>query len=152
MSRKFTKVRYIKTNIGTRNNRTTCYLKFGISLDKLPFGNLLETLDGFNSIIKDFNIETYELSNEFGDVWHEDFIVGESLGYAYRNSDDNDDPVIGERIAMTRAQQAAYERVTKLYDDIQNLFINYANKYDELAENTLVAMISCKEHINDIVK
>lgn len=152
MSRKFTKVRYIKTNIGTRDDRTTCYLKFGISLEKLPFGNLLETLDGFNSIIKDFNIETYEMSNEFGDVWYEDFIVGESLGYAYRNSEDNNDPVIGERIAMTRAQQAAYERVTKLYDDIQNLFLNYANKYDELAENTLCAMISCKDHINDIVK
>lgn len=152
MSRKFTKVRYIKTNIGTRNDRTTCYLKFGISLEKLPFGNLLETLDEFNSIIKDFNIETYEMSNEFGDVWYEDFIVGESLGYAYRNSADNNDPVIGERIAMTRAQQAAYERVTKLYDDIQKIFLNYANKYDELAENTNSAMISCKEHINDIVK
>ena len=152
MSRKFTKVRYIKTNIGTRDDRTTCYLKFGISLEKLPFGNLLEALDGFDSIIKDFNIETCELSNEFGDVWYEDFIVGESLGYAYRNPDDNNDPVIGERIAMTRAQQAAYERVTKLYDDIQGLFINYANKYDELAENTNSAMISCKEHINDIVK
>ena len=152
MNRKFTKVRYIKTNIGTRDDRTTCYLKFGISLEKLPLGNLLEALDGFNSIIKDFNIETYKLSNDEGDIWYEDFIVGESLGYAYRNPDDNNDPIIGERIAMTRAQQAAYERVTKLYDDIQNLFINYANKYDELAENTSYAMESCKEHINEIVK
>ena len=152
MNRKFTKVRYIKTNIGTRDDKTTCYLKFGISLDKLPLGNLLEALDGFTSIINDFNIETYKLSNDEGDIWYEDFIVGESLGYAYRNPADDNDPIIGERIAMTRAQQAAYERVTKLYDDIQTLFINYANKYDELAENTSYAMESCKEHINEIVK
>ena len=152
MNRKITKVRYIKTNIGTRGDKTTCYLKFGISLNKIPFGNLLDATDEFHSLLKNFNIETIEYSNDEGNIWYEDFIVGESLGYAYRNPADDNDPIIGERIAMTRAQQAAYERVTKLYDDIQTLFINYANKYDELAENTSYAMESCKEHINEIVK
>lgn len=152
MNRKKTGVRYLKTNYGVKNGRTACYLKFGLCLDNIPFIDMLVNNDEFNRFLRKNNVEWWTLDEYFeGENNYQPHLIGECIGYAFCDPTDTFDESLGKKIALTRAQAVAFEFVDDFYQFVQNIFLNAANEFDVLSENSVEAMNKCNNHVNELI-
>lgn len=149
MNRKKTGVRYLNTNYGIKNGRTACYLKFGICLENIPYIDMLTNCDEFNRFLNENELEYWSVTDEADN--YQLHIIGECVGYTYCSPEDNFDESLGKKIALTRAQETAFDMVKEFYGYIENIFLNAANEFDVLGENSYTAKVKCNDHINKLI-
>ena len=137
----------VKYNWNENKRVVACHLKYGINLDRVPFANMLMGSVQFKNFLDKFNLETWE-NDETGDVG--DYAVSEVTGLAYCDPSDNFDVELGKKIALTRAQQGAFEEAEYFWNKCEYVMLEAANRFNVISENCVDSYIKCKNHINEL--
>ena len=149
MARKKTGVRYLNVNYNVNENKRTvaCVLTAGINLDRLAYREMLDGSDNFCRFMSKVNIESWE-NVDTGEI--NDFYTFQIVGFAVCDPDDKFDPELGKKIALTRAQQGAFDEAGGFYGFCEDCLLEAANRMAELRENTDCSYFSCKDHANEL--
>ena len=139
----------VKYNWNENKRIVACNLKWGINLNRVPFIDMLNGSIQFNNFLNKFNIESWE-NDETGDV--DIYAVSEITGLAYCNPEDKFDISIGKKIALTRAQQGAFEDAENFWNKCEYAMLEAANRFSIISENCEDSYTKCKNHINELSK
>lgn len=153
MNRKKTGVRYLNVqyNVNPVKRVVTCYLTFGLSLNRLPHIEMLKDNDEFIKFIEnEFRIEDWVINNDC--FYDEPHIVTDVLAFADCAPEDEFDAELGKKIALTRAQSEAFDIAAYIYGKIQDIFIKAANDIDIKHENCVGSIEKCNNHVYKLIE
>ena len=139
----------VKYNWNENKRIVACHLKYGINLDRVPFINMLSGSAQFKEFLNNFNIEKW-FNDDNGEVGV--YAVSEITGLAYCEPSDNFDIDLGKKIALTRAQQGAFEEATYFWDKCEYIMLEAANRFSVISENCVDSYMKCKDHVNELPK
>ena len=137
----------VKYNWNENKRVVACHLKWGINLSRVPFIDMLSGSTRFKNFLNKFNIEEWE-NDETGDV--SIYAVLELTGLAYCDPSDNFDVELGKKIALTRAQQGAFEDAEYFWNMCEDIMLEAANRFSAISENCVGSYTKCKDHVNEL--
>ena len=137
----------VKYNWNENKRVVACHLKWGINLDRVPFIDMLTGSVQFKNFLDKFNLEEWE-NYETGDVGL--YAVSEVTGLAYCDPSDNFDIELGKKIALTRAQQGAFEEAEYFWNKCEDIMLEAANRFSVISENCVDSYTKCKNHVNEL--
>lgn len=149
MARKKTGVRYLNVNYKVNKGKriVTCILTAGICFNKLPFIGMLMGCDNWNRGMNKARIERWR-NEETGQL--ETYYAFDIVGFANCSPEDKFDEEKGKKIALTRAQQGAFDEAGGFYAFCEDCLLEAANRMAELRENTDSSYFSCKDHAQEL--
>ena len=137
----------VKYNWNENKRVVACHLKWGINLDRVPFIDMLTGSVQFKNFLDKFTLEEWE-NDETGDIGI--YAVSEVTGLAYCDPSDNFDVELGKKIALTRAQQGAFEEASYFWNKCEDIMLEAANRFSVISENCVDSYIKCKEHVYEL--
>ena len=151
MARKKTGVRYLNVNYNVNKNKRTvaCVLTAGISFNRLPFIGMLMGSENWNRGMNNVRIERWR-NDETGIL--ETYYAFDVVGFANCSPDDKFDETLGKKIALTRAQQGAFDEASGFYAFSEDCLLEAADRMAQLRENTDASYFSCKDHAADLAE
>lgn len=151
MNRNKTGVRYLNVqyNVNPGKRVVACHLTFGLNLNRIPAIVLLKDSDEFNRMIfNEFRVEDWTV-NDNG--VYEPHVVTEVVAFADCAPEDEFNEELGKKIALTRAQSAAFDTAAYMYEKMQDILIKAANDIDVRIENCVDSIQKCNEHVDVLV-
>ena len=151
MNRNKTGVRYLNVqyNVNPGKRVVACHLTFGLSLNRIPFIEMLKDNDEFIKLVeKEFRVEDWAINEN---EWYEPHVVTEVVAFADCAPEDEFDAELGKKIALTRAQAGAFDTAAYIYERIQDIFIKAANEIDVRFENCIDSIDKCNCHVENLV-
>jgi len=147
MNRKKTGVRYLNVqyNVNPVKRVVACHLTFGLSLYRFPHIEMLKDNDEF---IKEFKIEHWQINDDI----YEPHIVTEIVAFAYCNPNDKFDENLGKKIALTRAQQAAFGTAAYIYERAQDCLAKAINDICIKYDNCVESFAKCNNHVDELIE
>lgn len=151
MARKRTGVCYLNVNynINDRKRIISCILNSGINLDKMPNIDMLVENDKFKSLLAKSTIETWE-NPDNGNT--ETYLIFNTVGFAYCTENDEFDIELGKKIALTRAQKMAFNKAKEFYTLCGDYILDASKEIFKLAQNSHMSNLSCKDHVEELIK
>lgn len=152
MNRNKTGVRYLNVqyNVNPGKRVVACHLTFGLSLNRLPYIEMLKDNEEFiNLVEREFRVEEWTIND---DLLYEPHVVTEVVAFADCAPEDEFDEVLGKKIALTRAQSGAFDTAAYIYERIQDIFLNAANEIDIRLENTIESIDKCNKHVDTLIE
>lgn len=152
MNRKKTGVRYLNVqyNVNPVKRVVACHLIFGLNLYRFPCIEMLDANEDFiNLANKEFRVENWRVND---DNIYEPHIVTEIVAFAYCDPNDEFDENLGKKIALTRAQQGAFDTAAYIYEKAQDCLIKAANDIDIRYENCVESIEKCNNHVDELIE
>ena len=146
-----TGVSYLNVNYNSNESKrvVACHLKWGINLSRIPFFDMLNESVQFNQFLEKFSIEEWVNEDTFE---HCLYVVSDTVGFAYCDPEDTFDLELGKKIALTRAQQSAFEDAIYFWDHCEKFMLEAANRFSVIAENCIDSYKSCKNHVQELIE
>lgn len=135
-------------NVNEVKRLVACHLKFGINLDHMPYIGMLAKSKKFNHLLNCLDVEKWE--DKFGRSYN--FVVLDTVGFAYCAPDDIFDGDLGKKIALTRAQSEAFKITTYFYNRCADILFEASQRYDILVDNCKESTHSCNNHIVELTE
>lgn len=143
-----TGVCYLNVNYNWNEDKRTvaCHLKYGININRIPYIEMIEGYLQFSNGLDAMHIEEYENSDN-GNI--DPYIIGETVGLAYCDPDDTFDLELGKKIALTRAQSAAFKDASTFWINLEDIMLEAANRFNTIFENCVESENKCNDHLNN---
>lgn len=134
-------------------NKTICKLTFSVDIMPLKcFVNtdvkpafILNIMPTYKKILKDMiGIDIY-----FSNLAKPQFTI---YGKSKLHKNDINNKVLGENIALTRAQEKAFSISERLFKAILKDITNIYNNYDRMVTYNTISKNQCKNHIKELIK
>jgi hypothetical protein len=138
----------VNYNVNTNKRAVACNLTFGINLNRIPFNDMLLGSVRFKEFLdNNFYIEDWLLgdNNEEGT-----YAVANIVGLSYCHPEDEFDAELGKKIALTRAQEGAFEQAQVFWNKAEEVMLEAANRFSVISENCDDSRIKCIEHTNEL--
>lgn len=148
MSRNKTHVEYVthKEYVNAKKGICVSVLTFRINLNKLPeYDNLLWDFAPFRKYVRSLDY-VVDFEND-----SKEYVYWTVRGKATCNSRDTFDEELGKHIALTRAQEKAFEKAEVFYTEVFGLIRdNLLSRYNELLLNCYEAANGEEQHANEL--
>jgi hypothetical protein len=139
----------VKYNCNENKRVVACHLKWGINLNRVPFIEMLNGSVRFDEFLNNyFNLEEWE-NQETGDI--DLYAVSELTGFADCDPRDNFDIELGKKIALTRAQEGAFEQAQVFWNKAEEVMLEAANRFSVISENCDDSHKKCKDHTKELI-
>jgi len=137
----------VKYNWNEKKRTVACHLKWGINLDRMPFGDMIIDSARFETLLNDFKLEEW-LNEETGET--NVYAVSELTSFAYCDPEDKFDLTLGKKIALTRAQEGAFEDADYFWSYCEDIMLEAAERFSTISENCLDSYYKCRKHVSEL--
>lgn len=137
----------VKYNWNENKRVVACHLKWGINLDRIPFIDMLNGSARFNEFLQKYHLQEW-FNEDNADI--NTYAVSEVTGFAYCDPSDNFDIDLGKKIALTRAQEGAFEDAQVFWNKCEEFMLEAANRFSVISENCNDSFNKCAEHVNEL--
>ena len=143
-----TNVRYVRTNYSNVMNPVECRLTYEIDINRYPLNNIQVSSNLIEKVSRELNCSYIKYDKRSNYPTTVAFTVTAQADCD--NDQDKYDRVIGERIALTRAQAKAFEKTCKFYDKIAYYVDDALCNMVSIIDNSWGAANKCWKHAKEI--
>lgn len=140
--------------VSEKNRTVKCVLTYEVNLDKIPGMSVMMELDDVRDYLDSLLCEKSASISDIDSYWRmsENGVLSfKTEGFATCSPSDEFDEELGKKIALTRAQRNAFNRMAIMYSNLYDIVYNaLCERLGGLEFGCAEAFAKCSEHIEEL--
>ncbi len=140
--------------VSEKNKTVKCVLTYEVNLDKIPGMSVMMELNDVRDYLDSLLCEKSASISDIDSYWRvsENGVLSfKAEGFAACSPSDEFDEELGKKIALTRAQRKAFDKMAVMYSTLYDIVYNaLCERLDGLEFGCTEAFAKCSEHIEEL--
>lgn len=140
--------------VSEKNKTVKCVLTYEVNLDKIPGMSIMMELDDVRDYLDTLLCEKSAYISDFDSclrVSENGVLSFKTEGFAACSPSDEFDEELGKKIALTRAQRKAFDKMASMYSNLFDIvYSSLCERLGGLEIGCAEAFAKCGEHIEEL--